>query len=187
MNIGDTFDLLTAVATRDQRTVGQADVAAWATDLADVTLDEALHAVTAFNRSEAAQQRRIKAADIVQWTKRTRRDAREVGATVEFLDDARDRREIAQGAARQITSGGVDPHRGARNSTDLESLHVEAMLVPCPAKPTGCGVPADERCVNHAVHDEDGRPMATKIPHTKRSVVARNSVEARGDLSALRS
>lgn len=73
MNQEHALDLLMAISTRDQRTIGETDAAAWANDLADVALPEALDAVTAFNQSEVAQTRRIVAADIVGWVKWRRR------------------------------------------------------------------------------------------------------------------
>lgn len=175
MNVADTADLLTAIATRDQRTVGQSDIAAWANDLDDVALSEALDAVTAFHRSEVAQRRRIVAADIVQWTRMERRKAVEA-------DHAMSLKAEAQVAYRQIKSGGVDPHHGARNSSRLEAIHAEAMQVPCAARPRGCGALVDERCRQTLA---DGSVVSTKIPHTGRSVAARRRVESGGGVSVL--
>ncbi|MDQ0377922.1 hypothetical protein [Amycolatopsis thermophila] len=158
MNRNDTIDLLTAIAARDQRTVGEGDIAAWATDLDDVTLAEALDAVTAFNRSEMATRRRIVAADIVTWVRQRRHDQVE-------RDHAASLKADAQAAYREITAGGLDPHGGRRNSPALEELHAEAMTVACPAKPLGCGQPAGERCVRKLA---TGEVVATKIPHTAR-------------------
>jgi hypothetical protein len=175
VNIADTADLLTAIATRDQRTVGEADIAAWATDLGDVTFSEGMDAITAFMQSPEAKRRRIVAADIVEWTKARRERER-------MIDAARDVQADVQ-AYRQITSGGVDPYGGARNSPQLEALHVEAMEVPCPAKPKGCAQVVGERCGRRTV---DGGWEWSKMPHTSRSNAARDARFARGESSVLR-
>lgn len=97
MNTEHAFDLLMAISTRDQRTIGETDAAAWANDLVDVTLDEALEAVTAFHQSEVAQRRRIVAADIVQWVRARRRQLVEQQHAADVVGEARG------GAWREIT------------------------------------------------------------------------------------
>lgn len=89
MNKDHAFDLLMAISARDQRTIGEADAAAWADDLADIALPEALDAVTAFHRSEFARQRRIKAADIVVWVQHQRRQRAEAEHSGRVVQDAR--------------------------------------------------------------------------------------------------
>lgn len=164
MNIADTADLLTAIATRDQRTVGQADIAAWSTDLADVTFDEGMAAVTAFHQSEVAQRRRIVAADIVQWTIARRRRERQVDAVRDVHADVV--------AHRQITARVGELH---------EAWHVESLEVACPPRPLGCGRSVGERCG----HDRmDGGWVVAKIPHPSRSMLARDARLARGEASA---
>jgi hypothetical protein len=156
MNRDDTIDLLTAVAARDQRTVGQGDVAAWSVDLADVTLVEALDAVSAFHQSERALERRVQAADIVQWAKWSRRKAVERDHTARELGRVREpQRALPPGGALV----GSDPTAGRGESASLRELWDEVMPFDCQQKPKGCGQPAGQRCINpHTL-------TWTKIPH----------------------
>jgi hypothetical protein len=60
--------LLAIAAGIDQRTIGDADVQAWQMVLADITLDDAITALTAHYR---ATTHRVMPADIVQRVKPT--------------------------------------------------------------------------------------------------------------------
>jgi hypothetical protein len=167
VNRDDTIDLLTAIAARDQRTVGQADVMAWANDLADVTLSDALDATTAFNQSEAALHRRIVAADIVQWVRHRNRGRVEQEHTSYELARARAGRERALGSMRALPAGGVTGvWDGRPESASLRELWGEVLPVGCPPRPKGCSALAGERCTN----PHTGAP--TKIPHPGRMKAA---------------
>lgn len=172
MNRDDTIDLLTAIATRDQRTVGESDIAAWGHDLVDVTLDEGLEAVTAFFRSEDATRRRIVAADIVRWVAVKRRKQAEWDHAEQELSRTYTARTELYGSPapqreplRALPPGGlsgVDPSGGRRGeSRDLAALWEAALLVPCTYP--RCNQPPGERCVN-PIHE-----VPTKIPHNCRT------------------
>lgn len=167
MNRDDTIDLLTAVAARDQRTVGESDIAAWSNDLDDVTLPEALDATTAFNRSETAQRRRIVAADVVQWVAWSRRQVVEVEHREAELGRARAKALASWGAepVRALPVGGIvgsDPTGGREESPALRELWNETLPAHCPPKPKGCGAQPGQRCLNPFTG------LATKIPHPAR-------------------
>jgi len=156
MNRDDTIDLLTAVAARDQRTVGHGDVVAWSVDLAEVSLVEALDAVTAFHQSARAVERRVQAADIVQWVKWSRRQVVEREHTQAELERAREPRQALPPGGALV---GSDHSGGRGESASLAELWAEVLPVDCQQKPKGCGQPAGQRCVNpHTL-------TWTKIPH----------------------
>lgn len=170
MNRDDTIDLLTAIATRDQRTVGESDIASWGHDLDDVTLQEGLEAVTSFHRSEAATQRRIVAADIMRWTALKRRNQVEWEHVDRELTESRQIKAELYGPEprRALPPGGLtgtDPSGGRRGeSPSLRELWAEVLVVPCPE--LRCARPAGERCVNR--HNGS----TTKIPHPRRMKAA---------------
>lgn len=85
-------------------------------------------------------------------------------------------KQLAKQAARMLASGGDDPHHGGRNSPELESLHTEAMTVPCGR----CKAAVGQRCTNPITGN------SAKIPHTARSKAARDRIEAEGRRSAFR-
>lgn len=172
MNRDDTIDLLTAIATRDLRTVGESDIAAWGHDLSDVTLDESLDAVTEFFRSEDATRRRILAADVVRWVALKRRKQTEwEHADRELTHTYTARTELYGSPGRQreplraLPPGGlsgVDPSGGRRGeSAALRELWESALLVPC-AYPR-CNAQVGARCLN-PIHS-----VTTKIPHNCRT------------------
>jgi len=171
VNRDDTIDLLTAIATRDQRTAGESDVAAWGHDLADVSLSEALEAVTAFFRSEDATRRRIVAADIVRWVALKRRNQVEWEHVDRELSTSRKTKAELYGAeprqALPAAGGwaGVDASGGRRGeSAALAALWKAATEVPC-AYPR-CNAQEGVRCVNPI------SGVTTKIPHNCRTVAS---------------
>lgn len=50
MDRNEVVDILTLIAARDRRTVGQADVAAWLEDIGDLTFEDARAAVARYYR-----------------------------------------------------------------------------------------------------------------------------------------
>jgi hypothetical protein len=176
MNIDHAMELLIEIATRDQRTIGRTDAEAWANDLSDVTLDEALEAATAFHRSEAARERRIKAADIVVWVRWSRRQVVEQEHRENELERARVAKMAAWGEpqepARALPVGGIvgsDPTGGRGESASLRELWEETLPAHCPPKPKGCGSLPGQRCLNPHTG------LATKIPHPARMRAAQVS------------
>lgn len=167
MNVEQAIDLLTAISARDFRTIGETDAEVWAHDLHDVTLDEALEAATAFHRSEVAQERRIKAADVVQWVAWKRRGQVERDHVDRELTESRQAKAELYGAEprRALPAGGwagVDPSGGRRReSSALTALWADAVLVPCTYP--RCNAQPKQRCVNPF------SGVTTKIPHNCRT------------------
>jgi len=167
VNTDDTFDLLMKIAAYDQRTIGDGDVLAWQEALGDVVLGEALEAVTAFERSETAQRRRIIPADVVQWVAWSRRQVVEERHTEAELERSRAKALASWGAepARALPPGGIvgsDPTGGRNESALLRALWDETLPAPCPPKPKGCGSEPGQRCLNPYTG------LTTKIPHPAR-------------------
>jgi hypothetical protein len=157
--------LLAAVTAYDNRKVGGGMIAAWseAARRGQWTYDEALDAVHAHY---ARQTSYAMPGHITEHIRAQRRAE----------SDRVHSRQVAADAHRVITAGGNDPDEGRRNSPELESLHTEAMTVPC----RRCGAEVGARCRNQLTGN------ATKIPHTPRSIAARDQVEADGRRSVLR-
>lgn len=164
MRSDEAFDLLIKIQAYDQRTIGDGDALAWSEALADVTLNDALDAVTDFFRSEMSTRTRCTPGHVVQAAKRRRRAAEDRAA-----------QESQQPARIGAGPHGDDPFAGRRNSPQLEAVHTEAMGVPCTYKP--CSVEAGDRCRNPFTGH------STKIPHTPRSVAARKAAESAGQVS----
>jgi hypothetical protein len=118
MNRAEAATLLTLAAARDRRTIGDADVAAWAEDLADIAFVEARAALTRFFRTSTEW---LKPAHIIELVKAIRVDAqrydphpiRSLPSRFEFDPDREARRirgvAICRAELAEHGIGAVDP------------------------------------------------------------------------------
>lgn len=120
MTPGDAARVLAKAAAFDQRTVGDADIAAWAEALDDIDLGDALAAVTrhystSTDRLMPVHVIRI-AADLVRARRRAERESREAAAAVAAIEasaNTRDRSADVEALIAQVRVNLPDTGREA--------------------------------------------------------------------------
>lgn len=148
MNIAETAYVLTAAAAFDQRTIGEADAAAWHAVIGHLQRDECLAAVKAHY---AAQTRRLMPADVIDLVLSARRDAA-ARASIRDVVRAQEPGDYEAGAGKVRGVLGWDPQRIRE--------HRQALARQCP----WCGAAPGAPCVVQAT----GRPLTQATAHPSR-------------------